>query len=414
MEKHEVLEWLLNNNFCPLPYIHMAIEADGRIRPCCKGEEFETLDVENGTLSELFNSDERDNFVKSFDNNEQDFRCGSCWKNNNEYSYRVKRAMSDDVAYEFTKMVAEGGKPYRKLEYLEIKPGNRCNLSCRICGVWNSSMWTKEDYLWRDDNIDYKNSEQYKYTQKCTWVDKSNIWYNVDDLDQLRYIHIMGGEPMLIKEHLVFLNKVIENHDASKIILNFNTNGTIFPTNEFTDVWEEFKEVKIAISIDDVEQRFEYQRNGASWDVLLKNLKKYSEVQNKKIKITIDPTISIFNIWYLEEFWNWTKTFIEPIIKNHGLYGQSSHFVDSGNNCIQNLPISVKKEIEKKYENSNNHWIRNAVDFMNKLSPDSKEFVDGLEKINFFDKTRGQNFSKVFPEWDQILKKHGVNLNFFR
>ena len=69
-------------------------------------------------------------------------------------------------------------------------------------------MWTKEDWLFRNKNKEYKNSEQYKYTQKCTWVDKSNIWYNVDDLDQLRYIHIMGGEPMLIKEHLVFLNKV--------------------------------------------------------------------------------------------------------------------------------------------------------------------------------------------------------------
>ena len=36
-----------------------------------------------------------------------------------------------------------GATPERNLKWLEVKPGNRCNLKCRICGVLNQACGQK-------------------------------------------------------------------------------------------------------------------------------------------------------------------------------------------------------------------------------------------------------------------------------
>ena len=71
IRRDKVREWLMqpNNNFCSLPYAHMAIEANGAIH-CCMGKPPD-VNISGGTIADAFTSKVRPEFVDSFDRNEQ-------------------------------------------------------------------------------------------------------------------------------------------------------------------------------------------------------------------------------------------------------------------------------------------------------------------------------------------------------
>ena len=54
--RNEVQDWLAKpgNNFCAMPYAHMAIESNGSVRPCCMGEPFDYT-VAGGTIDDALN-----------------------------------------------------------------------------------------------------------------------------------------------------------------------------------------------------------------------------------------------------------------------------------------------------------------------------------------------------------------------
>jgi hypothetical protein len=65
--------------------------------------------------------------------------------------------------------------------------------------------------------------------------------------------------------------------------------------------------VKISFSIDDIEDRFEYQRNGANWAQVNVNIRKYCAKISDKFTIDIFPTINIQNVYYLPELLLWAQ-----------------------------------------------------------------------------------------------------------
>ena len=184
--KNRVKEWMAqpDNNFCALPFIHMAIEADGQVRPCCQGDPFDNINVTGSTIEKVYNHPERQEFVQSFKDNKQHPKCNVCW--NKAYSIRT-RYSSNDMSIAFTESVMAGNTPEASLQWLEIKPGNRCNLKCRICGIHNSSTWTKDHHILKEDkNIKFKDSFAFKYTQKCNWVDDPNFWNDINQLEKIQ------------------------------------------------------------------------------------------------------------------------------------------------------------------------------------------------------------------------------------
>jgi MoaA/NifB/PqqE/SkfB family radical SAM enzyme len=89
------------------------------------------------------------------------------------------------------------------------------------------------------------------------------------------------------------------------LTLHYTTNATIFPDNSWLELWKQFKEVEIQLSIDGIGQRFEYIRYPASWEIVSTNALKYLEIQN--IKLSISTTVSAYNIAYLDELFSWAK-----------------------------------------------------------------------------------------------------------
>ena len=131
-----------------------------------------------------------------------------------------------------------GVLPEKQLKWLEVKPGNRCNLKCRICGVHNSSQWTKDaaaiENLKRHHSypIKFKDSEAFATTKESDWIDDPEFWVNLKGFEKIHYLHFMGGEPFMVPEHFKILERMVADPtiDCSTIDLGYNTNGTYFPT----------------------------------------------------------------------------------------------------------------------------------------------------------------------------------------
>jgi radical SAM protein with 4Fe4S-binding SPASM domain len=411
--KRKVKEWMAEpgNNFCALPFIHMAIEADGQVRPCCMGDPFDNINVSGGTIESAYNHPERQEFVQAFKDNKQHPKCNVCW--NASYSIR-SRYSSNDMSIKFTESVMEGNTPEASLKWLEIKPGNRCNLKCRICGIHNSSTWTKDHHILKEHkSVKFKDSFAFKYTQKCNWVDDPNFWNDINQLDEIQDLHFMGGEPFMVLEHFQLLEKLVASRDCSDITIRYNTNGTYYPTAEQWKLYENFRQVKFQVSIDDVGPRFEYARKEAKWDLVKENLRKFREakllceVKAKndpinypvtKVRANLDPTVSMFNIFYLDV--------IEEEFNNMGwpLGSHADHYVYNGPNNIRNLPDEYKHIITEKYKDTKSTWIPMAVDYMWTAKSDYEQWMMFVKQTKETDTVRNESFSDVYPEFYNLIK----------
>ncbi len=411
--KEEVIEWLMNDgqNYCALPYTHMAIESNGAIKPCCQGTPFKNVNIKNKTISEVLQSPERQIFIDTFDRKLKSSHCKSCWNDPGKHNMRISASTSFDTIQ--TTIDAMEGKPSgreRSLKWLEIKPGNRCNLKCRICGVHNSSQWTKEAYEYEKSQnksyAEFKNSKEFEYTMNCDWVDDKNFWKDVTSLDEVQKIHFMGGEPFMVPEHFTMLEKMIEHKkiDNNNIVIRYNTNGTYFPTLEQIKIWKQFNRVIISISIDDVNERFEYQRSLASWVDVKTNLIKYKklskEMKSNWFYATLDPCVSIFNVWWVDE--------IEKEFSSLGYTFEfpHRHFASSGSYDARILPEQIKQHLIKKYKNKS-PWQHSVAEFLESKSPyDDTAINETLEKIKFFDSMRKENFKQINNTLYNEIRKH--------
>ena len=166
---------------------------------------------------------------------------------------------------------------------LDYWTGDACNLRCVICGPHNSSSWKQELNL---------------PVQRMV----SNQFWRTLDLTKLEFVHFTGGEPLLSKEHVEFLLAI---PNKKSVHLNYNTNATVLPTDKLLELWDKFQLVQLDFSIDDIEERFEYQRYPASWDKVSKNLKWYVDNSPVNCMFAVNTTVSILNYFNLTNLNSW-------------------------------------------------------------------------------------------------------------
>jgi sulfatase maturation enzyme AslB (radical SAM superfamily) len=171
---------------------------------------------------------------------------------------------------------------------LDYWTGDICNLACVICGPHNSSLWKQE--------LGFAKEDKKQVTNK--------FWKTID-ISRLKFIHFNGGEPLLSKEHIEFLQSIPEK---SQVHLNYNTNGTILPTAELLDLWSQYKLVQLDFSIDDIGTRYEYQRYPAKWESVESNLKWFIDNSPVNCMFAVNTTVSILNQANLENLNSWLKT----------------------------------------------------------------------------------------------------------
>ena len=311
----------LPDKICMLPWTSVEASPTGTVRPCCLAqEEISKSDgnkysLKQNTLEEAFQSGYMQDLRKDFLAGNKPETCKSCWKE--EAAGRTSKRMNSRVRLKehYNKIDFHDTDPKHPW-FLDLKLGNICNLKCRICGSWSSSKWAKEevayvDKIWKDDpNYNRKEHLAFTYLKDGAWPRENNdFWDNLKTLlPNIKYFEFTGGEPFLIKQHFDLLEYAVEQGHSENIEIHYNTNGTVFP--EKVELWNRFRTVEIALSIDNTDDRFEYERYGAKWQEVQGNITKFAELanNNKKIQLQLCWTANVQNVYYLPEICDWIST----------------------------------------------------------------------------------------------------------
>lgn len=361
----------------------------GEFRPCCLANEpIPNMNISQGdTIKDAFESTYMDDLRQQFLAGNKPVTCSKCWALE-DAGGTSKRMISNQ---KFGVNTAQ-----KKIRFLDLKLGNICNLKCRICGGWSSSKWANEEIK--------QGSEIAKYWMKQgQWPrQETKLWQEiVDMLPHIDYFEFTGGEPFLIQEHFDILTASVKKGTSKHQQIHYNTNGTTFPADAIEHIWPHFKEVEIAFSIDDLAERFEYQRHGAVWEEVNHNVERISAYKKQfNLKTQICCTINIQNIYNLDVMAEW-------IAQQNFDFVFFNYLQEDKVWNVQNLPHKYKDIIQNKlakYKGVYQKDVAQAVKYMLSVDGYNTALRERLQrKVKDSDQFRNENFELTFPEYQGLI-----------
>jgi MoaA/NifB/PqqE/SkfB family radical SAM enzyme len=391
---------LPHNKFCVLPWVSLEASPIGTVRPCCladdeivddAGQKFE---LSKAKFQDIQNSHHMRNLRAQFLAGEKPQTCRKCW--NEERSGRDSKRIHTLNRLKHMLPDQDWTTDAKPLMFLDLKLGNICNLKCRICGPWSSSQFATEE-LNSMPRAEQKSSHAYQMLRAGAWPrENDQFWSQIDTvLSDIRYIEFTGGEPFMIAEHFDMLQGIVDRGIAHQVEIHYNTNGTQWP-DRGPDIWKHFKTVEIAFSIDDIGERFEYQRTNADWAVVLDTITsfQYLRDQMSNIQLQCCSTVNIFNVRYIDQLAHWIV-----LQKFDFVYWNMMH--DAWYFSIATLPDIAKTAITEHLRTADvpllyREEFDRIIDFMN-----GGASTDGFMlrmKIADLDRKRNQDFAAVAPE----------------
>jgi uncharacterized Fe-S cluster-containing radical SAM superfamily protein len=302
-----------------------------------------------------------------------------------------------------------------------------------MCSPHDSSQWAS------DHKKVFPLFQHNELKKQMAWDRKSfnNFWHENPDfwkemyaqIPNLRQVYFAGGEPLMIREHKLFLEEIIKQGYADNILVRYNTNGLLVD-DEIIELWKKFKKVKVGFSIDAVGDRNYYIRYPSDWDTIERNLHKLDNTPDN-IQVSIATAIQILNIKHLPELAKWKiqQNFKKVNFENvtggieagGGIVNMHLLYIPTFLS-IKCLPSEDKAEVRESFAVLAN-WLyenyRQDEDFWKKNPYGWKrwqavlDFMDGedhtnllpafTEYITVMDAERNLNFKEVFPELSHLL-----------
>ena len=375
------------NNHCIYPWINAQIDNLGFVTPCCVFKATKKHSLNELSIKENYLSDPYNQIRSNFRNNTQMPECNACWVNEDSGSPSM-RTMAKHKLGDLYYKIDLTKDDVNDLQMLDLKLGNNCNLSCRICDEAASSSIAK-----------FKLDHNKLSVQKFNEIKDLSLWaestaFNDQILEiapNLRYLDIYGGEPFMNKMHFNFLYKLIELDVAHKICIDYNSNGTFY-SKKFFEYWNKFKKVKISFSIDDIGERFEVQRDGGNWDQVVNNIKEFNTHTSTTFMTDIFPTVNIQNVYYLPELIEWahTQNFNDGMTFN--ILRMPAEL------SIHNLPMKVKEEVAKKLSK---YPILSPV--LNYMFQEPTLTINAVEYLIGLDQNRKKTYAETHKEFAKLL-----------
>lgn len=282
----------MSETYCPLPWIGLNV-IPGEIRPCCHwdGAPVPLEEVRASMLA-----------------GEKVEGCQQCY-----FAEQIGSPSKRLEAIEQYGIVKDVST-----QLLEITFDNICSLKCRGCCSFSSHMWRKdEEEIYGQPFIDAKYIE-------------SNVSINCNDLKR---IDISGGEPFLSRNVDRFLEQL---NNIQNIELSIVTSGYNKPSEILHNAMSRAKKLYLTISVDAIGNLNDYFRSGSKFETVLKNIEYLNNLCSNDRKITINTTVSIYNVTYIKE--------VEDYFAKHYPHFKVQHRMLQWPEqlSIQNMPETLK------------------------------------------------------------------------
>jgi len=445
-----------SNSFCALPWLHLATRPNGDMRICCvanasgadtgdysvglvKKENGEPANFGKDLPSEAFNSDYMKTVRKTMLDGNIPASCTKCF--NEEKQGIVSKRIWETASWHLEgtnleelidETETDGSVPF-KLQYLDLRLGHTCNLKCIMCSPHDSSQWVsdhkkifpiiqspliKKQMYW--DRKEFNNF----------WHESLEFWEEIyDQIPNIKHLYFAGGEPLMIREHKLFLEEIVKRGYAKNISVRYNTNGILL-NEEIIELWNNFKKVKVSVSLDGMEDRVHYIRYPTDWKTIEQNLRRLDDTPDN-IEVNIALAVQILNIKHIPEFIQWkVESNFKKINFDKNLIGQTNGGGLIGVHLLwiptwlslRVLPKEDKQEVRILFDNLK-EWLWNnftqdeefwkinpygwkrwegILDWMDAedhtyLLPDFREYIVTM------DQQRSTNFKKIFPELAHLI-----------
>ena len=352
---------MISKNFCSAPWSSISIDPNGQAKICCISKNHTDFKNFNQILTDNIFVDVRNSVI----NNQQHDNCTVCWKRESNSSSDEFDSMRSIFQHDFFYDLTNSNTA--KLEYLDLRWSNTCNLNCVYCGPGYSSKWASMLNLKKTFRIMPELTDQHVAT--------------------LKTVLLAGGEPFLIKENFQLLEKCLQINPDVKI--EITTNLTQIHHSEMYQLLKKFNNVRFIVSFESIEERFEYIRNGACWKEFLNNLNLlYADFKNIQFNMVYFPLSAGGISDAISLALNYTSS------KNIFIVSQNDGelFDKLGIESVQYL-----KDKNTKFADTLDVILRNRLlDQVNLMNTTSA--VTYLEKYCQFDQLTNQNHKELFKE----------------
>jgi len=445
--------------FCPLPWNSINLRNNGDLRICCNTNSYSPkrgiMTKEDGTpynagkddWNEARNAELLKEVRVSMMKGEWHPECTRC-KKEEESGMRSRREYenddwgkySGDISLEKMLPITEEDGTLdtskQDIEFMDIRYGNFCNLKCRMCGPTDSHKWY-DDFVKTTGRTHYKdthetiqltkNAKGKWHTDQYDWFQDNDIYWNNFEkyAPDAKKLYIVGGEPLIIAEHQESLERLVASGKAGKIQLEYNTNLTMVP-DRLVHLWEQFKQIRIGVSIDGIGDVFNYQRTPAKFDAVYKNMMTLQNNERINLKAWFAYTVTPMNVFHTADFMKWklTESGLDkfnpitgprPVITHHMCHSPKYY-------NVKVLPQYLKDQVAEHYQ-EHKDWIL-TTDFSDKVKDNFIKVLTGIETFmmsedyseewlgHFIDQTakldevRNQNILDIVPQYKELFNAH--------
>ena len=240
--------------YCTAPFNGLHVDVNGMVQTCCKGE-IDLLDLSTDGVTnlkmKLSQSSLLDIQKSMLEDKPHNKNCNFCANFETSTGTGHVRHQFNTV---FPKIEPDKLITFKNVL---IRFNNLCNLSCVYCGPNYSSVW--EERL----QIPIKITKVKNYQEEL-------LNLILEYINEIEEIQLQGGEPMLIKQNYSLFSRLPL---SSRIIIQTNLSYDLEKLPCLDDLLKRPKEnVLWALSLENINDQFEYVRNGANWSQWLKNV----------------------------------------------------------------------------------------------------------------------------------------------
>jgi len=404
--------------FCPLPFTHVFSALNGRYAPCYDshqnyydkyGNHLKGIGhyAQKSTPKQWYESEFQQGLRKEMlsenPNREYlDIICEGCVKQEKKYGRSDREKYCEQVLNEtFDSKVPELLRQVQKFKengeiklderILDIKMkifGNACNLDCYMCTPRSANTRTislKKIGKVYDPDLDPADGERMNALKH----DSEEVLNNIASVAKwTRSIKLIGGEPLVMKNHYKLLDKLVKTGYSKDIDLIYKTNLSVFKMDnyDFRNYWGQFKEFVMKISIDSYGKYNDYIRKKSDWPQLINNMMIMKARKDSRVNVhSVVSFLSVMHIWRLQEY-------LKEIDIPHTYYIIQHPAILQ----VKNLPYEIKQSLIPKYKNYPN--IIKSLE----AKQDKSEFIKTIEYCQALD--RNHNNYKLFELYPELEK----------
>jgi organic radical activating enzyme len=364
--------------YCTAPWTGLTVREDGHVQTCCVGGT-SLGNLNEISIEKILDSQPLKDIQRKMLSGEPDQKnCQSCIDSETQSGLATLKE-------HYNLFYPDFDKDHLKLQSLDVRWNNSCNLGCMYCDPTFSSVWQNRLNIKRDSVI---KSYQDELLQ---WI--------LSRSTEINEVMLVGGEPMLMKQNYRLLDSLSGQCKIS-IITNLSYNLPELPCISRL-LSRPRSNTKWNVSLENTGMKFEYVRNLGKWSQIEDNFRYLA--QHWPETISINFVYSMFSAFDIVDT---IKTFHQFEIKKINMFPITDNYTMD----VFNMPAVIRKKAAHELESARKWHFEN-------LHPEDRDFypIQGIDAIiNRLIESEEPASIKLPMFNDQIIQYDQYNSKKFR